>query len=128
MNAILDYVDKKLSKEQREDLRLLISAQNSVKEEYHQNPGVLLSSLDIAVLGQNTDLIKQLHRLGADLDKKNPQGGCAAFDAVNNGYVEVLKTLKALGANLNITTGNGATLAHFAAYQGDITVLEELRV
>jgi ankyrin repeat protein len=115
----------------QENLPELIAQINKIHPELHISKETALSHegidiLEFAAQFGDIELIKQLAKLGINLDATNEKGQSAAYIAAQNGHVEALIKLKALGADLNLQDTLGATPAMIAAKLGHVKVLQTL--
>ena len=73
------------------------------------------SSIHLAVLKNNIDLVNQYIKSGADLNKKDQYGSTPLIIATTFGKTEIAKALINAGADLNIGNNEGSTPLHIAA-------------
>ena len=85
-------------------------------------------SLRVAALDGDASAVRELVRLGADVDRVAPDGNTPLLDAARAGHAEVVEVLLAAGADPRVVDhGNmKATPAHKAAYMGHAEVMRVL--
>ncbi len=109
----------------RTDIQILREFRSKVlkvKKKFRHDPlDPVFSPVDYAVLLQDVNLIEDLHRMGADVNKPGEKDSpTPVFNAAAMGYAGVITALIACGANPDVTTPmpSGATPTFIAAQLG----------
>jgi ankyrin repeat protein len=76
------------------------------------------------MVSYNSDVIKCLVELGADMHQGNECGETALHLAVENGKLEILKYFEERGANFDFQNENGCTLLHCAAKETNLELVK----
>ena len=74
----------------------------------------------------HVEVVKVLHKLGANLDIPEKAGTTPVLTAVQNGDVEMVRVLGELGANVDTPMKNAATPLFIAAQEGNVEVVRVL--
>ena len=120
---------RSLKKTFKTNLQWMLDCHKPFEQDYfereHRNHGMTWA---YALAGLNQiDLLRKIHRLGADLNQPLNNGATPAYIAAENNRVEVLRVLKELGADLNQAINDGATPAYIAAENNHVEVLRVLK-
>lgn len=94
----------------------------------HMNASLIngITPVYLAASNGQLEMLKELHRLGANLNAPGPNGATPAFVAAYAGDVALLSEIHRLGGDLSIHQNDGSTPAFAAAQQGHVAVLTEL--
>jgi ankyrin repeat protein len=76
------------------------------------------------MVSYNSDVIRCLVELGADMHQGNECGETALHLAVENDKLEILKYFEERGANFDFQNANGCTLLHCAAKEANLELVE----
>ena len=74
----------------------------------------------------HSEVVKQLHQYGAQVDLQNNNGSTALMGACQNGHSEVVKLLHQYGAQVDLQNNNGSTALMGACQNGHSEVVKLL--
>ncbi|XP_078575768.1 uncharacterized protein LOC144861671 [Branchiostoma floridae x Branchiostoma japonicum] len=84
------------------------------------------TSLFVAAQEGHVEVVQQLLKAGADVEKARQGGATPLYIAAQNGHVEVVQQLLKAGAEVDKARQTGATPLYIAAQNGHVEVVQQL--
>jgi len=85
-----------------------------------------LPPLLLAALAGNRPAVELLLARGADIERRNPQGGTALRSAADAGHIEIVKLLLDKGAKASVRDTFGRTPLDYAREKGHVEIVKLL--